>query len=513
MDFKNFDLSQLKKQPLEMWIYIITVLFAIIGMIWLVVCRVLPSFLLWIFLFIEIVFFVVLYYLLINQEIKWLRTAGYIVAGCLIALNCIQSIYLATHYVGHSESSGAAEKQGDFVDLYVLKSSVIYDGADLNRRTIGYLTDMNAGQLDLMKEWIASQNVECEFREYDSSLEMVTNLKGAVIDGMILYQPYLAGIENYPGMENLNEDLRSVAQIPCEPISGSENSAAESGAVTVAIAETETWDDISVNAETDAAMILSINPDAHEALIISVPKNTFALMNCPAEAGCPAGQDDLLADTGFYGLSTTVATMEKLLDFNVDYSMKVNNSTVSELVSSIGGIDISNTDDPVNGYYFRKGNITLYGGDAVNFGSEGYVYGKTDQQQAKNQAKILSGILQKLLSQEMISQLPDLFSSLSYRLETDIPVEQVTEFAQSLQNDPAPWTIYSYVVTGTDSTDFSPVLNSEVPVLIPDDSSIQRARQDLQALGMGEKPLHITYEAAVNEVQTEEESAEDGLYS
>lgn len=72
----------------------------------------------------------------------------------------------------------------------------------------------------------------------------------------------------------------------------------------------------------------------------SIPRDYYLEVDCPSQNGCIAGQMDKLTHTGIRGVETTEATLEKALGININYTVRVNFSSLVNLVDALGGIDI-----------------------------------------------------------------------------------------------------------------------------------------------------------------------------
>ena len=65
---------------------------------------------------------------------------------------------------------------------------------------------------------------------------------------------------------------------------------------------------------------------------------------------------DKLTHTGLHGADTTRATLEKLFGIDINYTLRVNFSSVENIVDALGGITVDNTD----GYAFSIGGYDFH---------------------------------------------------------------------------------------------------------------------------------------------------------
>lgn len=78
------------------------------------------------------------------------------------------------------------------------------------------------------------------------------------------------------------------------------------------------------------------------------------------------GLTDKLTHAGIYGADMSRQTLEDFYDIEIPYYVRVNFTSVEQIVDAIGGIDIYNDIEFGNGqYYYPKGNIHLNGKKSI----------------------------------------------------------------------------------------------------------------------------------------------------
>lgn len=102
----------------------------------------------------------------------------------------------------------------------------------------------------------------------------------------------------------------------------------------------------STNARSDSMMILSLNKKLHTAKLVSLERG----MGVPVLEGPYEGQYDWLTHIFRYGGADLVMkTVETCFKVDVDRYVRVNFNTVTQLIDSIGGVDIELTQAEVDG--------------------------------------------------------------------------------------------------------------------------------------------------------------------
>ena len=90
-------------------------------------------------------------------------------------------------------------------------------------------------------------------------------------------------------------------------------------------------------------MLVAINPKTAEILMVSLPRDTYTEITCKKnQTACEGlqGQFDKLTHSGLYGVGTTESTVEDLLDVPINYTVRLNFSSLINIVDAIGGIEV-----------------------------------------------------------------------------------------------------------------------------------------------------------------------------
>ncbi len=256
--------------------------------------------------------------------------------------------------------------------VYVLNNHVINDPKELEGRTIGILNHINTEGSKGCIEALDKKGIRFKTKGYDSSIKMVSDLKGQAIDGAILDQSYIATIEDMEGQQNIREEIVPVFDYQyAVKKSGSANSVdTRTEPFNVLVSGIDTYGAIEDTSRSDVNMIVSVNPKTHTILLVSIPRDYYVETVCDASTGCAQGKMDKLTHTGLHGIETTEMTLEKLFGIKINYNVRVNFSSLIEIVDELGGIDVNNADDFVSqhgGYHFEPGLIHMDGDQTLGF--------------------------------------------------------------------------------------------------------------------------------------------------
>lgn len=424
-----------------------------------------------------------------DLHLAW-RIIGGLLAVCLALASAGGMYYTNT---GNKALEELSDQEGkSIVAVYVLNNHVIEDVKGLEGRKIGVLKTMSAQGTDVCLEELKKAGVNITTEEFDSSYRMTQALKGQAIDGMILDQGYLDTLLEMPGMENLDEEIVPVVQYyydaPKTNTAETVDTAMEP--FTVYISGIDTRENkLLRNSRSDVNLLATVNPESHEILLVSIPRDYYVETVCEPDMGCMNGSMDKLTHTGLHGPETTEMTLEKLFETSINYNVRVNFSSLVNVVDELGGITIynPNTFTCLHGnYYFKEGDVTLNGDQALGFVRERYSFTDGDRERGRNQMRVMTALINKMMSPKILTNFTGIMNSLSSSFETNMSDKDIKALVQAQLADPAQWTIYSYSVTGSGGTDYAAELGDNAYVMYPDQATVDNAKADIKAVLSGE---------------------------
>lgn len=237
---------------------------------------------------------------------------------------------------------------------------------------------------------------------------------------------------------------------------------------------------------SDVNMIISVNPVTHKVLLTSIPRDYYV------ELYGMNGVMDKLTHSSLYGIDTSMKTLESLLDIDLDYYVKINFSSLVQLVDAVDGVDVfSDTsftahyfDEPVKQwvtYSFNEGSNHLNGKEALAFSRERKSFVLGDRARAMHQQLVLSALIEKVSSPAILKNYTSLLNALNGSFDTNISYEDLLAFLQyQLDKNPS-WTIESNILEGTDGSEkvySMPKVNTYV--MKPTEESLKSAKEKIQ---------------------------------
>ena len=103
---------------------------------------------------------------------------------------------------------------------------------------------------------------------------------------------------------------------------------------------------------TDVNMLVSIDPINNKILLTSIPRDYY--VNLPSFG---TNAYDKLTHAGYYGIEESVKTVENLLDVDINYYIKLNFTSLTKTVDTIGGITVDSkySFTSQDGYKYTRG--------------------------------------------------------------------------------------------------------------------------------------------------------------
>ena len=241
----------------------------------------------------------------------------------------------------------------------------------------------------------------------------------------------------------------------------------------VYISGIDTYGDLSTVSRSDVNLIVSVNPKKGKILITTVPRDTYVNI-----AGLGDYANDKLTHAGLFGVETSIKTLENLLDINIDYYAKVNFSTLTQLIDLLDGVDVEN---PVafetnDGKYFPQGRVHMDGEMALSYSRERYHLAEGDFDRGKNQVRVMTGIIKKLLSTETLLNFNSIAEVALDSVNTNMPYDKMIEMVNGQIDQPKNWKIKSQALTGQGEPGLPSYLmpGSELYMMRPDEDSIDQ---------------------------------------
>ena len=403
---------------------------------------------------------------------------------CLVIVLLVSGVYLyiANYANATSEFLGSMFQEVQETDEYyvVVRKDSSYDSIeDIDGEDVYTFQVEEDVQAELTKE------VEVTFETQESLTDLGNNLLDQEIDIVFIsasqYSMLSEEIENFADETKIiytaTHEVESTENIK----SADSKYTIENGVFNIYISGIDTSGNISNVSRSDANILVTVNTNTHEVLLTSIPRDYYVTLHSK-------GAKDKLTHSGIYGINETVTTVEDLLDVDINYYVRVNFTTVIELVDTLGGIEVySEYDFSSGGYHFNQGYNYLNGAQALRFSRERYSFASGDNQRVRNQQAVIEAIMKKVLnSTTLLTRYTDILESLEGCFQTNIEQSEISNLVKDQLSNMSSWTIKNNALEGTGS--YGPTYSmgsTRLYIMLPDDSSVANAKAEIDEV-MGE---------------------------
>ena len=241
----------------------------------------------------------------------------------------------------------------------------------------------------------------------------------------------------------------------------------------------DTAGSISKESRSDVNIIMSIDPQNHKVLLTSTPRDYYIPI-----PGISGEQPDKLTHAGLYGIEYSKATLEQLYNIKIDGYVRVNFTSLIKIVDTLGGIEVnSEYAFQTNDYEFKKGLNIMNGKKALAFSRERKSFEGGDRQRGKNQQAVITAMIQKAASPNILLNANTLLNQISDSVQTDLTADELATLIQLQLNDLKGWTIESQSADG--SSDMQPCFSygsQPLSILWPDETSVATASENMRTV-------------------------------
>lgn len=431
--------------------------------------------------------------------------------------------------ISSSSGSGSAtlgslsDEMTNNVSVIVMKSSDFNSLSDLSGKTIGTTSELDSTATEKCLDDI-KQSISFNQEDYSSYYQEMTALYNGDIDAVILNESSRGLVYDIEEFEDISQATKSVHTTSYKsernysifesqhPVDVTKES------FTIYFSGNDSYGGIQETARTDSNMLVTVNPKTHRILMTSIPRDYYVPFACADDAadGCPDGQKDKLTHTGLYGIQTTVNTVEEFMGIEINYYVRVNFSSLVNIVDAIGGVDVTVGKGLAVEQFYTNGTVGgvvegenhLDGEKALAYARERYSYENGDMQRVKNQQQVLKAIIKKVKSPSMLLNYVGLLDAVGSAVETNMPSTSITEFVKYQFATGANWKFESYPMVGNTGMEYSPSLGDNASVTYQDKGCIKTAREKIEAIIAGEKASSVKDQA-----QTEDNEEESSSYN
>lgn len=409
--------------------------------------------------------------------------------GCILSVAVIVTEIFGIYYIrsGAATINKVTSPTVEYAEIgvYVRKDDPAKVIADVKDYNFGILKALDRNATDLCIENLNKElNVTLKTAEYTGIAELLDGLLDGKTDAILLNVSFLEILAETKGHE---EDLDKIRELYSVTI---ENSIS-SGQPTVELKETFTMyisgidcnGSVSRRSRSDVNILATVNIKTGQVLLVSTPRDYYVPLS--VSDGIP----DKLTHAGIYGIEVSRDTVGMLYDTKIDYYFRLNFEGFAGIIDALGGIEVYSEYDFLGcGYPFEKGYNTVNGLEALGFARERKNVEGGDRGRGKNQMEVIRAVISKATSPALLKNYRTVLDSIEGSFETSVPYEVIASLVKNQLREGTKWNVVSYSVNGTGATRKPYSLSTNAYVMLPDETTVNRAKELIEQVKNGEVP-------------------------
>ncbi len=408
-----------------------------------------------------------------------IKKALFILSVFITLIFIVAGVYI-TKTLGVLLDNGDSKYKLEHYSVIVLKSDDYEKLSDISNLTVGYYEN-SAGSSKANKR--LKSEVDVNLKKYSASDTLANDLESKSISAILIEDSIKKIIE-----EEAPEFKNQTKVIYTFSIRVKANSTAKDVNVTkkpfaIYISGIDTYGEISSVSRSDVNIVMVVNPNTKQVLLISVPRDYYVQLHGTT------GVRDKLTHAGIYGVDMSVKTLEDLLDMTINYYIKVNFTSVEDIIDALDGVDVYSeyTFVSYSGYSFKKGYNSVNGKQGLDFVRTRKAFASGDRQRGKNQQALIEAMLKKVTSKSIITKYNSLLNSIDGKYQTNMSMKKITSLVKMQLNDMSPWNVTSISLQGTDSNNYTYTYYQKLYVMEPNEESVAQAQEAIKAVISGQK--------------------------
>lgn len=373
--------------------------------------------------------------------------------------------------------------QTESYHVIVLKESPYKKLSDLQNKNISYVGSRETTSVLLKK---LEESITFSAEILNDGNELLLYLEQNKVDAILLEEEEL---NIYYELKSEYKDMFRILdtiEVSIEKETIGKNVKITEEPFSVYITGIDTYGGLTKVSRSDVNMVLTVNPKTHKILLTSIPRDYYVQIDGTV------GLKDKLTHAGLKGVNTSIKTISNLLETDINYYIKINFTSLVQIVDAIGGITVENPfeftadyeeDTGAVYYVFPKGEVHLDGLMALAYVRERYGLREGDIARARHQQQVIEGMIKKLTSTQVLTKYTKLLSSIEGNFATNLSLKSITDFIQKQLETNPEWEISRMVLTGSDARELTnsfPTLYSAV--MIPNESSVKEAIEKINSI-------------------------------
>lgn len=223
---------------------------------------------------------------------------------------------------------------------------------------------------------------------------------------------------------------------------------------------------------SDAMIVMTLDPKKEKMLLVSIPRDTRT------EIVGRGHEDKINHAYAFGGADMSIATVEHMLNIDLDYYVEINMEGLKDLVDLVGGVTVYNeldwVDDDRN-FHYAPGQLNLNGEQALGYVRMRYEDPQGDFGRTKRQRDVIESIINKGKSVATVGKIGDVMDILGTNMKTNMDMEDIRNLLFHYRSAATETTEYMLQGSGT-------MVNGTYYYIVPEEE-ITKVHQMIAAAG------------------------------
>lgn len=396
---------------------------------------------------IAIIFFIIyfLLYVFINFLNLLRRKYKGLIISTIFSLLFILIFFIGSYYINYvySNINNMQESEKITYNIYLI---TLKDTEFSSESKIGVISDkIDKDNNELSTKLYKKKNLKNEIVEYNDYIKMLDDLYNNVIDGAIVPGNYDTLFRNEVGFENIVYDTKVIYEYSEKRQNEDLNIVSDkdfSEPLTFLFLGVDSEGDV-LNANAafngDTLMLMSFNPKTLSSVLLSIPRDTYVPI------ACNNNRYAKINSSAAYGTGCVISTINKFLDINIDYYVKINFKGVVDLVEAVGGVEVD-VEAPTymaNAYggkvceqnsdrqwgdklvCINPGLQVLNGEQALAYARCRHMYIGSDLDRVRHQQQVVEALANKVLHFNSIKEFQDILNAVSKNIATNMDTDTI----------------------------------------------------------------------------------------
>ncbi len=302
------------------------------------------------------------------------------------------------------------------------------------------IEDLEGKKIGYTNQYLNYDNFSIDFNPviYTSSEKLIEDLNNEVIDAAIMFENEYNGLEF--GKYTIVSKIGFIEEILPVTKENTDNT------FLIYVSAIDNNDINNLSGQSDVNIVVGLNTKTHQLLLIIIPRDYYIYL--PSK-----NAKDKMSHASIYGINEAIKAIENLLENNIDYYVRINFSSLSNLIDKLGLIEVESEYSFISsGVEFKEGINYLNGTEALIFARErrGMVGG--DRTKGGNKERVLESTFNKLIAE---SKYLDNLNELKKVIKTNIPEKEIISLIKNKYAYNYEWNVTKYLLNGIDEYEYT----------------------------------------------------------